>query len=74
LRIIKHGILAVDFMFDIEIARVRSIPVALPAPPASVRIIHLNLHLGFRKPRMLAIGVVKIIRRFCKRTSDFTHL
>src|ERR1700719_1194343 len=29
LRIIKHSILAVDFMFDLEIARVRSIPMAL---------------------------------------------
>src|SRR5947209_10947235 len=29
LRIIEHGILAIDFMFDVEIARVRSIPMAL---------------------------------------------
>src|SRR5260370_4903798 len=33
LRIIKHGILAVDFMFDLEIARVRSIPMALQHHP-----------------------------------------
>src|SRR3979411_1215379 len=33
LRIIKHGILAVDFMFDLEIARVRSIPMALQRHP-----------------------------------------
>src|ERR1700682_955466 len=33
LRIIKHSILAVDFMFHIAIARVRSIPMALPGHP-----------------------------------------
>src|SRR5882757_1827539 len=33
LRIIKHGIVAVDFMFDLEIARVRSIPMALQRHP-----------------------------------------
>src|SRR6202166_4273161 len=42
LRIIKHGILAVDFMFDLEIARVRSIPMALERRPRG-SIIHLNL-------------------------------
>src|SRR5712692_5702687 len=42
LRIVKHGILAVDFMFDLEIARVRSIPMALQRHPHS-SIIHLNL-------------------------------
>jgi hypothetical protein len=42
LRIIKHGILAVDFMFDLEIARVRSIPMALQRRPHG-SIIHLNL-------------------------------
>src|SRR5258708_18392314 len=42
LRIIKHGILAVDFMFDLEIARVRSIPMALQRHPHG-SIIHLNL-------------------------------
>src|SRR6478736_8201527 len=47
LRIIKHGILAVDFMLDLEIARVRSIPVALQRRPRG-SIIHLNLHLGLR--------------------------
>ena len=33
LRIIKHGILAVDFMFDLEIVRVRSNPMALQCRP-----------------------------------------
>src|SRR3979411_2856931 len=33
LRIIRHGILAVDFMFDPEIARVRGIPMALQRHP-----------------------------------------
>src|SRR6202158_2278146 len=33
LRIVKHSILAVDFMFDLEIARVRSIPMALQRRP-----------------------------------------
>ena len=47
LRIIKYGILALDFMLDIEIARVRSIPMALQRRPRS-SIIHLNLHLGLR--------------------------
>src|ERR1700692_1327599 len=42
LRIFKHSILAVDFMFDLEIARVRSIPMALQRHPHS-SIIHLNL-------------------------------
>src|SRR4051794_13529287 len=42
LRIIKHSILAVDFMFDLEIARVRSIPMALQCHPHG-SIIHLNL-------------------------------
>src|SRR6267154_454201 len=41
LRIIEHGILAVDFMFDLEIARVGSSPVALQGPPHSF-ILHLN--------------------------------
>src|SRR6478672_11940802 len=40
--IIKHGILAVDVMFDLEIARVRSIPMALQRRPHG-SIIHLNL-------------------------------
>jgi hypothetical protein len=34
-------------MLDIEIARVRSIPMALQRRPRS-SIIHLNLHLGLR--------------------------
>ena len=40
--IIKHGILAVDFMFDLEIARVRSSPMALQRRPYG-SIIHLDL-------------------------------
>src|SRR3979411_1368798 len=32
LRIIEHGILAVDFMFDLEIARVRSRPLRFQRP------------------------------------------
>ena len=31
LRIIKHGVLAVDFMLDFEVACIRSIPMALQA-------------------------------------------
>src|ERR1700732_4730304 len=42
LRIVKHRILAVDFMFDLEIAGVRSIPMALQRHPHG-SIIHLNL-------------------------------
>src|SRR5580704_5455003 len=42
LRIIKHSVLAVDFMLDLEIARVRSIPMALERHPHG-SIIHLNL-------------------------------
>src|SRR6266404_9481327 len=42
LRIVKHSILAVDFMFDLEITRVRSIPMALQRHPHG-SIIHLNL-------------------------------
>src|SRR6516165_3597445 len=38
--IIKHGILAVDFMFDLEIVRIRSIPMALQRRPHG-SIIHL---------------------------------
>src|SRR5882757_9509565 len=45
LRIIEYGILAVDFMLDLEIARVRSIPMALQRRPHG-SIIHLNLPLG----------------------------
>src|SRR5882757_11276595 len=50
LRIIEHGILAVDFMFDLEIARVRSLPMALQRRPRGF-IVHLNLsrfRLSFR--------------------------
>src|SRR6202166_1997886 len=43
LRIIKHSILAVDFMFDLEIPRVRSIPMA-PPPPPPVPLTHPILH------------------------------
>src|SRR5450432_120151 len=42
LRIIKHGILAIDFMFDREVARVRSIPMALQRRPHG-SIIHFIL-------------------------------
>src|SRR5437588_6427216 len=42
LRIIKYSILVVDFMFDIEIARVRSLPMALQRH-AHGSIIHINL-------------------------------
>jgi hypothetical protein len=42
LRIVKHSILAVDFMFDPEIVGVRSIPVALQSRPYGL-IVHLNL-------------------------------
>src|SRR6201996_6738765 len=42
LRVIKHGILAIDLMFDLEIVRVRSSPMALQRHPHS-SIIHLNL-------------------------------
>src|SRR3954462_3435670 len=42
LRIIKYCIFAVDFMFDLEIARVRSIPMALQRLPHA-SIIHLGL-------------------------------
>src|SRR6266481_4849413 len=51
LRIIKHGILAVDFMFDLEIARVRSIPMALQRRPhRSIIHLHLPFRLSFRGP------------------------
>src|SRR5882757_4936816 len=42
LRIIKHSIFAVDFMFDLEIACVRSTPMALQRHPRG-SLIHLNL-------------------------------
>src|SRR5712671_1815928 len=42
LRIVKHSILAVNFMFDLEIARVRRIPMAIQRRPHG-SIIHLNL-------------------------------
>src|SRR5262245_27031999 len=42
LRIIEHGVLAVDFMFGLEIARVRSLPMALQRQPHG-SIIHLDL-------------------------------
>jgi hypothetical protein len=42
LRILKQGIFAVDFMLDLEIVRVRSIPMALQRRPYG-SIIHLNL-------------------------------
>ena len=44
LRIMKHGILVVDFMFDLEIVRVRSIPMTLQRRPHG-SIIHRNLLL-----------------------------
>src|ERR1700680_4749703 len=51
LRIIKHSILAVNFMFDLEIARVRSIPMALQGHPHG-SIIHHNLPpASFASPR-----------------------
>src|SRR3979490_142998 len=42
LRIIKHGILAVDFMFGLEIVGVRSVPMARQRLPHG-SIIHRNL-------------------------------
>src|SRR3981081_2150320 len=42
LRIVKHGIRAVDLMLDLKISRVRSIPMALQRRPHGL-IIHLNL-------------------------------
>src|SRR3979490_1529109 len=42
LRIVKHRILAVNFMLDLEIARVRRIPMVLQRLPHG-SIIHLNL-------------------------------
>jgi hypothetical protein len=42
LRILKHSILTIDFMLDLKIARVRSIPMALQRRPHG-SIIHLNL-------------------------------
>src|SRR3984893_12440872 len=41
LRILKHGIRAVDFMFDVEITRIRSIPMALQRRPRG-SLIHLR--------------------------------
>ena len=41
LRIIKHGILAVDFMLDFEVACIRSIPMALQGLQLT-SIIHLD--------------------------------
>src|ERR1700704_1730634 len=51
LRIIKHGILVVDFVFDLEIARVRRLPMELQRPP-DCSIIHLRLPFrpSFRDP------------------------
>src|ERR1700730_14599500 len=40
--IIKHGVLAIDFMFGLEIAGVRSLPMALQRRPHG-SIVHLNL-------------------------------
>src|SRR5882757_5002912 len=52
LRIIKHGILAVDFMFGRKIARVRRIPMALQRR-AHGSIIHLNpLRFASPSPRL----------------------
>src|SRR3979490_2173318 len=45
LRIIKHGILAVDFMFGLEIARVRSVPMALQRRPHDF-VVHLSLQFS----------------------------
>src|SRR5258708_4885527 len=42
LRIIKHSVLAVDFMFDLEIARVRSMPMPFQRHPYR-SIVPLNL-------------------------------
>src|SRR3982074_1302233 len=61
LRIIKHSILAVDFMFDLEIARVRSIPMALQRHPHR-SIIHLNLP-SFTRTRTHAAASRTISRR-----------
>src|SRR3979411_679228 len=55
LRIIKHSILAVDFMFDLEIARVRRIPMAIQRLPHG-SIIHLDL-----PPTRPAIGTTEFI-------------
>src|SRR3569833_3698045 len=43
LRIIKHRIFAIDFMFDLEVVRIRSVPMALQQFPHGP-IIHLGLH------------------------------
>src|SRR3982074_809270 len=61
LRIIKHSILAVDFMFNLEIARVRSIPMALQRHPHR-SIIHLNLP-PFTRTRTHAAASRTISRR-----------
>jgi hypothetical protein len=42
LRIVEHGILAVDFMFDIEIAGIGSLPMTLERC-AHGSVIHLDL-------------------------------
>ena len=43
LRIIKYSIPVVDFMFDLEIARVQSIPIALQRrPDCSISISYLR--------------------------------
>src|ERR1700732_3665507 len=59
LRIIKHSILVVDFMFDVEIVRVRSIPMALQRHPHG-SIIHLTL-----PPTLPAVisGLYAILKR-----------
>src|SRR5947209_69504 len=49
LRIIEHGILAVDFMFGFEIAGVRSFPVALQRRP-------YGFIIQFRSPNIRRVG------------------
>src|SRR6202051_1939971 len=59
LRIIKHSILAVDFMFDVEIARVRSIPMALqPHPHGSI----IDLNLPSTLPAVLSGPLYSLCR------------
>src|ERR1700716_4359139 len=62
LRIIKHSILAVDFMFDLEIARVRPHTMAIRRPPNG-SIPHLKRpRLSFRHHRIHSAAATRQLR------------
>ncbi len=65
LRITKHGVVAVDFMFGLEVAGVRSLPMALQRRPHG-SIVHLKLPLwrAFARRRLHPVRIRPLQTRY----------